>query len=410
MLENQDIICFGPTDWWSMNPSCTTHIMRRLAGRNKILYVNPFSSDLAGGPKMKKGLGVRIARKIKSLAKYIRRPADNLYVFSPVFLPVQGRWGIDAFNNALLKLQIKAVCRLTGLSNPILWVENIRAADVINDFGGCGLKLYYVSDLFSDDSYTTGRYSQHKREKSVSDTSDLIICVSRKLYELKSSEKDCAFYVPHGVDFDLFRQAAEKRERLEELAGIPRPVAGYFGTLTAYNDIELLLWCARNLPDVSFVLAGQITGGDYSELQRLDNVHFLGRWPYEKIPQLCASFDVCMLAWKMSRWIESCNPLKMFEYMASGKPIVSVAIKEAMLYADVISIAHDKEEFCRAIRWELRNDTAERRRRRIEIAGNHNWDNQIEKISGLIIQAMAAKQEGEKENLHCVYLGTSAGG
>jgi hypothetical protein len=117
-----------------------------------------------------------------------------------------------------------------------------------------------------------------------------------------------------------------------------------------------------------------------------------------------------MLAWKMSRWIESCNPLKMFEYMASGKPIVSVAIREAMLYADVISIAHNKEEFCKAILWEMQNDAAERRCRRIKIAENHSWDNQVEKISGLIIQAMAAKREGEKENLNCVYLGASANG
>jgi len=383
--------------------------MRRLAGRNKILYVNPFSSDLAGGLKSKRGLGVRIARKIKSVARYLRRPDDNLYVFSPVFLPVQGKSGVDAFSNTLLKSQIKAVCRLIGLSHPMLWIENIRSADIINDFDS-GLKLYYVSDLFADDSYTTAQNLQHQREKIISDASDLVICVSKELYEIKRSERDGVFYMPHGVDFDLFREAAEKAEQLEELAGISGPVAGYFGTLTPYNDIELLLWCARNLPNVSFVLAGQITGGDYSELQRLDNVHFLSQLPYEKIPQLCTSFDVCMLAWRMSRWIESCNPLKMFEYMASGKPIVSVTIKEAMLYSDVISVAHDKEEFCKAILWELRNDTVERKYRRIEIAGNHSWDNQVEKISDLIIQAIAAKQGRKKEIFNGICLEASAGG
>jgi len=409
MLENHNIICFGPSDWWSMNPSCATHIMRRLAEKNKILYVNPFSSDLAVGLKSKRGLGTRIARKIKSVARYLRQPDDNLYVFSPVFLPVQGKSATDAFNNTLLKLQLKTVCRLIGLSHPILWVENIRSADIVNDFDS-GLKLYYVSDLFADDSYTTAHYLQHQREKSISDASDMVICVSKELYELKRSERDHVFYLPHGADFDLFRQTAEKGVQLEELTGIRRPIAGYFGTLTAYNDIELLLWCARNLPDVSFVLAGQVTGGDYSELQRLDNVHFLGWLPYEKIPQLCACFDVCMLAWRMSRWIECCNPLKMFEYMASGKPIVSVAIKEAMLYSDVISIAHDKEEFRKAILWELQNDTAQRRCRRIEIAGNRSWDNQVGKISDLIIQAMAAKREEEKEIFNSICLGASANG
>jgi glycosyltransferase involved in cell wall biosynthesis len=164
--------------------------------------------------------------------------------------------------------------------------------------------------------------------------------------------------------------------------------------MTAHNDIELLLWCARNLPDVSFVFAGQITGGDYSGLKRLDNVYFLGRIPYEKIPKLCASFDVCMLQWKMNEWIRCCNPLKMFEYMASGKPIVSVPIEEAKQYSDIISIAHSKEQFAEAIRWELQNDTTERARKRIEIAKNHSWDEHVEKISELIENTITTKQSG----------------
>ena len=209
---------------------------------------------------------------------------------------------------------------------------------------------------------------------------------------MKKAQRNNVFYIPHGVDFELFREAAQKRERIKELAGVPKPTAGYFGTMTAHNDIELLLWCARKLPNVSFVLAGQITGGDYSQLKQMNNVYFLGRLPYEKIPQLCAYFDVCMLQWKMSEWIECCNPLKMFEYMASGKPIVSVPIKEAMQYSDIISIAHSKEQFTDAIRWELLNDTPERAERRIEIAREHSWDKHVEKISELIVNTIATRQ------------------
>lgn len=390
-----------------MNPSCTTHIMHKLAAKNKILYINPFGSDLLGGLKRKKGLMSRIARKLKSVAKCLRQPEKNLYVFSPVFFPLQGKTTIDIVNDALLKLQIKMVCRLIGLSKPtILWLENIRVAGIMNCFGPI-FKIYNVSDLFANNSYIANQQIQRQWEKRISEKSDLTICVSKELYAMKRVERGNVFYVPHGVDFDLFQQAAQRtEERLEELADVRRPIAGYFGTLTAHNDIELLLWCARNLPDVSFVFAGQITGGDYSELEKLGNVYFLGRIPYEKIPWLCACFDVCMLQWKMSKWIESCNPLKMFEYMASGKPIVSVPIKEAMQYSDVISIAHNKEEFCRAIRWELQNDTMERNRRRVEIAGRHCWDNQVEKISDLIMQTITAKHT-RKENSPLVTDGSS---
>ncbi len=377
-----------------MNPSCTTHIMKRLAENNKVLYINPFSSDLLGSAGGRtRGLGSRIARKLKSVTMFFRRPAKNLYILSPIFLPVQGKRVTDNINNFLIGFQVKTICWLLGISNPILWIENVRAVDIAVHFKS-ELIVYHVSDLFSADLYTAHRQLQNQREKRVTETSDVVICVSRELYALKCDDRENVFYIPHGVDFDLFQEATKKDEMMQELAAIPRPIAGYFGTLTAYNDIELLEYCAKQLRNVSFVFAGQITGGDYSGLKRLDNVYFLGRIPYEKIPKLCASFDVCLLQWKMSDWIRCCNPLKMFEYMASGKPIVSVPIKETMQYSDIISIASSKDEFAEAIRWELQNDTPERSRKRIETAKNQSWDKHVEKISELIENTITAKQSG----------------
>ena len=374
-----------------MNPSCTTHLMLRFAEKNKILYVNPIGSDIFGGVNGNKRFGTRIIRKLRSFIKYLRKPRKNLYVFSPLFIPIQGGKTVDIINNFLLKLQIQIVCWLADISKPMLWLENIRAADIMNCFGP-GVKVYHVSDLFTDDLYTSNHHLNHQREKRVSDESNLLICVSKELHLRKQSQRGNVFYIQHGVDFELFRKAAQKVERIKELADIPRPIAGYFGTMTAHNDIELLLWCARNLSDVSFVFAGQITGGDYSELDKLDNVYFLGQLSYEKIPWLCACFDVCMLQWKMNEWIRCCNPLKMFEYMASGKPIVSVPIGEAIQYSDVVSIAHNKEEFAQKIQWELQNDTSERVRKRIEIAREHSWDKHVERISELILNEIEIKK------------------
>jgi len=398
MLEGHDIVCFGPSDWWTMNPSCTTHIMSRLAHANRVLYVNPFSSDLvsaAVGSGQRRGLGVRMVRKLKSLTRGLRKPAPNLHVFSPLFVPIQGRPVFDAFNDFCLQSQIRGVCRLLRFDRPILWLENARASDALSWFRPQAT-VYHVSDLFADDSYTSNARKQKAREHRISRGSDLLICVSRELYERKRSERDNVRYLPHGVDFELFRQAAERKERLAELARIPRPIAGYFGTMTAWNDVEMMVYCARNLPHVSFVFAGQITAGDYSELGRLSNVHLLGKLPYEKIPALCAGFDVCMLQWKMTDWIRNCNPLKMLEYMASGHPIVSVEIDEAKQYADLIHIARDKEEFCRAIEWELHNDTPRRRARRIEIAASHSWTHHVERLSELIEETIRQKEAGTR--------------
>ncbi|MDI6449692.1 glycosyltransferase [Anaerobaca lacustris] len=385
MLCGHNIICFAPNDWWGMNPSCTTHIMRGLAERNRVLWINPFSSDLSAGGRggSRRGLGVRIRRKLGSLARYLRRPHDRIHVFSPLFVPIQGRRAIDVLNNVFLRLQIKVVCTCLGFRKPIVWYENVRAADLMDGFSPL-TTVYHVSDLFAVDSYTSSSQRQKEREAAVSANSRLLICVSRELYEQKKREHQNVHYVPHGVDFDLFRNAAEDPRVPAEIAGIPRPIVGYYGTMTGHNDIEMMDYCAENLPHVSFVFAGQITAGDYTRLGARKNVFLIGRVPYERIPHLCASFDVCMLQWRMSEWIRKCNPLKMLEYMASGRPIVSVQIAEAMRYSDVISIADDKETFCKAIEWELKNDTAERREKRIEIASQHSWAKHVDHVSSLI--------------------------
>jgi glycosyltransferase involved in cell wall biosynthesis len=383
-LEGQEILCFAPSDWWGMNPSCTTHIMRRLAGANRILYINPFSSDLLGVSKGKrKGFSQRLVRKAKSLSRWLRKPQAGLSVFSPLFIPIQGKRFADAVNNRLLLGQIRAACRLSGLQHPILWLENIRAADLLPFFPNA-LKIYHVSDLFSQDGYVANRSIQQQREARITQEADLIICVSKQLYELKKAQKDNVFYLPHGVDYDLFYRASEEQAVWEPLRHIPRPIAGYFGTLTDSNDIALWEYCARQMPDVSFVLAGRITAGDYSKLASMRNVHLTGFLPYEVIPSLCAGFDVCMLNWKQSPWIYACNPLKAFEYMAAGKPIVSVPIRELEQYQDVVSIARTPEEYVHFLRRELQSDTPLRKQRRREIAQSHDWDIHLSRLAEIL--------------------------
>jgi len=356
--------------------------------------VNPISSDLLA-VRSWRGFLARINRKLNSLLKFTRRAGNNLYVLSPLFLPFQGNPALDWVNNTLLKFQLKILMSFLGIKRPLLWIENVRAADFIGSFNW-QLVVYHVSDLFTECPYTHNKARLKDREAYISNHSDLVLCVSQQLYQSKQNLKAQVSYAPHGVDFEHFRKAVENRKVSTRLSQDHHPIAGYFGTLTAQNDIELLQYCAANLKDVTFVFAGRITAGDYSKLTKMTNVIFLGQLPYEEIPTLCATFDVCLLPWKMNEWIAHCNPLKLQEYMASGKPIVSVAIREVVdKYSGVISIAHNKEQFAQAIRWELQNDTPERARKRIEIAKNHSWDKHVEKISELIETTIAAKQNSE---------------
>lgn len=391
-MKGRDIICFAPADWWAMNCSCTTHIMKRLSKENRILYVNPFSSDIFGESK---NITRRIPRKIRSLLKYLRRVDKNIYVFSPLFLPFHGRPFIDGLNNFLIKFQFKILFRLLRMKKSILWIENLRAADLI-DFLRSETIIYHVSDLFTKSRYVSNKEKLIDRENQIIKKAKLVVCVSRSLYDIQSTRHNNVVYLPHGVDFALFNKATVDNISLKEISHVPRPIAGYYGTMTVNNDIELLTSCAQSLSKVSFVLVGQITSGDYSKLAKLPNVYLLGKVPYEEIPMLCLSFDVCLLQWKMTVWIRHCNPLKMMEYMASGKPIVSVPINEVVnKYSDLVSIAYNKNQFRDAIIWEIENDTPERSSKRVAVAKEHNWERHIARLSKEIMNISDGYEFGD---------------
>lgn len=386
MLKSKDILCFSPSDWWGMNPSCTTHLMRQLSVNNRVIYVNPFSSDFlgaVGSPGSRRGLLSRVIRKLKSLVKIYSKVNSSFYVISPFFLPLQGISCFDRMNNFLITLQLKLICKFLGVRNPVIWVENLRAADIIDCFKGV-CTVFHVSDLFSNDSYTNNESGLQCRERSILSKSHVVICVSESLYGRMVKCHKNVRYLPHGVDFDLFQRALKAGHEMEELRGVPRPIVGYFGTLTSHNDIELLEYCAINMPSVSFVFAGMITGGNYETLKKMPNVLFLGKLPYEKIPLLCASINVGLLPWVVDEWIQNCNPLKMFEYMSCGKPVVSVDILEAKKYPELVCVAHSKEEFKNGIEKYLMIDNPKWVQSRMDIASRHSWAFHCEQISDLI--------------------------
>lgn len=379
-----DIICFGPSDWWANNPSCCTHLMKRMSLKHRVLYVNPVSSDLLG-THSRKGLFTRIVRKCKSLLRFYRKEeGGRIHVISPLFIPLQGIRLFDIMNNIFVRMQISAVCLFLGIWNSLVWVENIRAADFLHAYRN-RIILYHVSDRFDECPYTKNKEKLLEREVKITESSDIIICVSKELFESKNNPGKKVFYLPHGVDYDLFRQTEKNRHRYSLPFNDNKPVVGYFGTLTAQNDIGLLEYCAAKLPDMNFVFAGQITAGDYSRLQSMTNTCFLGKVPYSEIPMLCATFDVCLLPWKMNKWIENCNPLKLKEYLASGKPIVSVPIREVVEnYSELISISNGPSSFCEMIRWEYENDTEQRKEMRIKAAALHSWESHIIFIEDVI--------------------------
>ncbi|MCR9218322.1 MAG: glycosyltransferase, partial [bacterium] len=181
----------------------------------------------------------------------------------------------------------------------------------------------------------------------------------------------------HGVDFDRFEQAGTSSRDPEDVAPIARPRIGFVGGIDSHTfDPALYVKVARSMPDAQFVLVGGCSLAD--GWCDLPNVHHLGRKPYDQVADYMASFDVLIMPWNQSDWIRACNPVKMKEYLAVGRPVVSTWFPEVERYRDHIAIAIGPDEFVACIRHAIESPgDPEPGRKRVE---SHTWQNKASEV------------------------------
>ena len=384
MIENRNIICFAPANWdWKTQGSCK-RFMRILGEKNKIMYINNLSFTMPNVKTIgKTALILRIKRKLISYVRMYYRVSKNITVFNPVFLPfIYDRF--PRLSLVLLRMQISALQKILGMRDPIVWIENPFGVRIISSLKP-ECVLYYRTDKFEAHRDLKIKQTLESLEHELTRQADYIFCVSRKLYEDKLVERQKGvYYLPHGVDLEHFSTAINDLPIPADIEAINKPIIGYFGSLTESNDEDLIHYIAVSRPEYSFVLIGQKLSR-FHKISNLKNVYFFGAREYDDLPRYGKAFDVCLLVWKMSEWIQYCNPVKTMEYLAMGKPVVSVPIPEVKSKFDgVISIADDKDEFLTMLDNELKNDTPEKQRMRIETVRSETWRARAEEISRII--------------------------
>ena len=123
---------------------------------------------------------------------------------------------------------------------------------------------------------------------------------------------------------------------------------------------------------------------EMDELLKLPNVHHSGPVPYPALPRLTSCFDCAFIPHRVDTLTQTMNPLKLYEYLASGLPIVSTPVPGSEQFQDLIATAVSPEECISAIEKELAQNSPELRKRRIHMAEQHSWNARVETIWGII--------------------------
>jgi len=329
----------------------------------------------------------RVFRKLPSYLKLFRKVKTNLYVFTPITI-FTSKPGFTLLNRLFLKFQIYTLKRIQQFKKPIIWISNPTAAPIVEHIDN-RVMVYGVTDKFDETRYIQSHKTLNSFDKMLTKQADIVLCVSHKLERLyRKRVGKRARYLPHAVDYKHFSQ--EHKDYLpipKKISHIPHPIIGYHGSLTDSNHLEWIAYCAEKHPEWSFFLIGKVMHDDVHKLgKKYRNVYLPGFVDYNHLPLYVRHFDVCLLFWKMTEWIEYCNPYKTKEYLAMGKPVVAVPIPEIVEeYPKMIATADTAEKFCYEIEKELASDSREKAEARMTRVRKDTWANYIKNVQKILV-------------------------
>jgi glycosyltransferase involved in cell wall biosynthesis len=223
--------------------------------------------------------------------------------------------------------------------------------------------------------------------KKLSKISDIVITSSSINHRIFSALNERCYLFENAVDRKFIGEPSELPYRVNKA----RPRLGYVGWITQRTDIALMDYIARARTDYDLIIAGPVEAGEnlnkYGTLE-LRNVSYLGIMPYEKVPGFLNSLDVCLIPHLDTPYSKSMSPLKLLQYLASGRPVVSTPVAGTERWTELISIGRDYKEFVEMIDESLRNDSLEKSRKRIDASKQETWEKRISKMYDVIMQNM----------------------
>ena len=371
---------------WHEDPTSNHHVLRELAKSRRVLWLNSIATrkpNLASG----RDLG-KIARKVREFTRGPVNVENDLWVMSPLVVPLPHDPRVRALNRWLVRTQLAVLRRRLDIDRFQLWTFLPNTGDYIGTLGE-ELSVYYCVDEWSLFSYVD-RDQTARAERQLLARVDAVFAINQALAETKRAINPRTFVAPHGVDHALFARAlADNTIVPSDLATLPGPRIGFYGTLRDWVDFDLIAHVARTRPLWNIVLIGQELA-DVSAIRGLRNVHLLGQRPHEQLPAYCKGFDVAMIPYRIDERMAFVNPLKLREYLSAGLPVVATPVPEVRRFPHLAHVAADPHEFVSAIERALAESRATRGQRSLAMA-DETWAARVDYVARTLEQLPARK-------------------
>ncbi len=298
------------------------------------------------------------------------------------------------YNEKLIVKRIKRIIKEYKIENYIFINSFNIHYPTVGNYLNANLKVYHCVDpLVSEYDTKHGILS----EKLIINDSDLIICTSKELYRLKKQQHPDTYFIPNAADFSHSEKARlSTTEVYPALENIRKPIIGYFGNIERRINYQLVQELAKIHQDKSFVFVGPIEDEYRLKLKNsFNNIHIIDLVPYKNMPNVLKGFDIAIIPFKQDNVSHTIYPLKLFEYLGSGKPVIATNFNTDLEEQTQFTVPYcsNTEEFSNAITDILENDTEEKQEKRLTAAKQNTWAIRAKEFSELLQEYLDKKMQ-----------------
>jgi hypothetical protein len=315
--------------------------------------------------------------------------SDGLWVRTLFQIPLHRFAVVRGLNRVLITATLRWTCWRAGIRRPLCWFMVPHLASVVGRLRE-RLSVYYCID---DYAALPGVDAEAVRtmDEEMTRKADLVFVASDTLLDAKTNLNANTYLSPHGVDFEHFARAQNGALTVPaDVANLPQPVIGFFGLIERWIDLDLVDYLAEQRPEWSFVMIGHVAVPG-ENVPRRPNLHYLGKRPYRDLPAYGKGFAATVIPYRLTQQVLHSNPIKLREYLAMGKPTVSVSAPEIDKYADVVAIAHSREEFLAKLDAAVgESPSQEETQRRMRRVAREGWDARLSEVWEIVRRNLAA--------------------